>query len=71
MNYTYLSCFHFLRSVTNVYTTGTLLLTLISSDDCYDSNLIIIELIIAFTSSCWINTNLDLDQLTTVMIATS
>ena len=44
MNYTYLSCFHFLRSVTNVYTTGTLLLTLISSVDCYDSKLIIIEL---------------------------
>ena len=53
MNYTYLSCFHFLRSVTNVYTTGTLLMTLISSDDSYDSKLIIIiELIIAFTSSC-------------------
>ena len=51
MNYTYLSCFHFLRSVTNV--TGTLVLTLISSGDCYDSKLIIIiELIIAFTSSC-------------------
>ena len=42
MNYTYLSCFYFLSSVTDVYTTGTLLLTLISSDDCYDSKLIII-----------------------------
>ena len=52
MNKTYLSCFYFLSSVTNVYTTGTLLLTLISSDDCYDSKLIIIKLNMAFTSSC-------------------